>query len=263
MTYGHGMHAHPTRKLGALRPRPGRRRAITLCHLAKGKLPAPPAAVDNYSRITTWPMMLNDQIGDCTVATVGHLIMLFTFFASGLAVIIPDPIIRAFYFAITNGQDTGAVEDDVLHRWVNQGITRADGTLDKIIDWCSMDVSSHPEVMVALWWFGGLFIGLDLPLATQDMGDVWDVTAHAHGAQWAAGGWGGHAAPVVGYDATGVYVVSWGQLVRVTWAFWDAYVTEAHAPLSPDYLDAKGATPGGLTKAQLVADLAQFHAAEA
>src|SRR5437660_11284609 len=37
-------------------------------------LPAPPAHVDYAKKVTSWPMMLNNKLGDCTCAAVGHVI---------------------------------------------------------------------------------------------------------------------------------------------------------------------------------------------
>ena len=88
-----------------------------------------------------------------------------------------------------------------------------------------------------------------MPLsAQQTIGELWDVTDG--GAD--AGSWGGHALNVVGYDATGVTLVTWGKLQRATWAWWKAYVDEAWALLTQDW---EKTTYLGLDFAQLQADL--------
>lgn len=41
--------------------------------------------------------------------------------------------------------------------------------------------------------------------------------------------YGLHAAALVGYDAIGPYLVAWGTVVHVTWAWWDTWATDAYA----------------------------------
>jgi hypothetical protein len=58
-----------------------------------------------------------------------------------------------------------------------------------------------------------------------------------------------------GYDANGVKVISWGQYYTMTWAFFAKYVDEVYAIADPDWIEAKGTTPGGLTLAELEAQM--------
>ena len=41
-------------------------------------LPTPPASFDLTTKVPSWGMMENDQLGDCTCAAAGHLIMEWT-----------------------------------------------------------------------------------------------------------------------------------------------------------------------------------------
>ncbi|HKD36500.1 MAG TPA: hypothetical protein VKB78_06855, partial [Pirellulales bacterium] len=50
---------------------------------------------------------------------------------------------------------------------------------------------------------------------------------------------------------------TWGQLKRMTWAFYDAYVDEAYAILAQDFLSDVGKAPNGFDIAALAADLEQ------
>jgi hypothetical protein len=59
---------------------------------------------------------------------------------------------------------------------------------------------------------------------------------------------------VVEYDQRGLTVVTWGQLLRMTWAFWEAYCDEAYAILSQDFLE-ENKTPDGFDLVALKADL--------
>ena len=45
-------------------------------------LPTPPASSDWTKGITQWGMMLNDTLGDCTIAGLGHALQVWTVNAS-------------------------------------------------------------------------------------------------------------------------------------------------------------------------------------
>src|SRR6202790_2804117 len=54
-------------------------RTLLLASYVTPGLPVPPASVDLSPKVgASWGMMDNDQIGDCTCAAVGHLIMEWT-----------------------------------------------------------------------------------------------------------------------------------------------------------------------------------------
>src|ERR1035441_10370083 len=50
-------------------------RTLLLASYVTRTLPAPPASFDVTSKVKAWGMMDNDQIGDCTCAAAGHLLM--------------------------------------------------------------------------------------------------------------------------------------------------------------------------------------------
>src|SRR5271169_756463 len=61
---------------------------------------APPPATEDYSKkVATWPMMLNDTLGDCTCACAGHMIEQWTTY-SGSPVTPPNASILAAYEAV-------------------------------------------------------------------------------------------------------------------------------------------------------------------
>ena len=92
------------------------------------KLPTPPTSCDWTTQVTTWPMMKNNTIGDCTVACAGHLIELWTKDESGTAIILSDNQIVAAYSAISGykpgkpNTDNGATILSVLKYWKKTGI---------------------------------------------------------------------------------------------------------------------------------------------
>ena len=50
-------------------------RTLLLASYISAGLPTPPPSFDLSGKVKAWGMMDNDQIGDCTCAAAGHLIM--------------------------------------------------------------------------------------------------------------------------------------------------------------------------------------------
>jgi hypothetical protein len=241
-------------------------RTLLMAAYATPALPAPPAAANVAKKVKgPWGMMDNDQIGDCTCAAAGHLIMEWTANAQSTMDTPSDQQIVAAYSAITGynpttgANDNGAQELDVLNYWRQQGIAG-----HKIEAYMALEPANHTHVMDAVWIFGGCYIGLALPKSAQAQTSnkqVWSVPPSGTGGDGAPGSWGGHAVPVIAYDSRSLTVVTWGALQAMTWGFWAAYCDEAYAILSPDYLEQNGgktATPNGFNLTQLQADLADL-----
>jgi len=67
----------------------------------------------------------------------------------------------------------------------------------------------------------------------------------------------------VGYDARNLYVVTWGALKSMSWQFYGAYMDEAYAVLSADWISTKiGTAPSGFNMVALQQDLAQVTSAQ-
>jgi hypothetical protein len=215
-------------------------------------LPPPPPAADWTQGITSWGMMLNDTLGDCTIAAIGHAIQVWTA-NTGSMVTVPDPTIESFYerwdgYVPGNpSSDTGGIELDVLNDWQKQGF--AGNALVAFVD---PKPANLVDVHQSIALFGGVYIGLSMPLTAQTQ-DVWDVVPKG-GAKAKAGSWGGHCVFVPKYDEHGFTCITWGQLKTMTLAFWKKYCDEAHTLLGQAWLSAKGA-PNGFDEAQLLADL--------
>lgn len=237
-------------------------RTLRFASFARG-MAAPPATCNWTTHTPTWPVMLNDRIGDCTVAAAGHLVQEWTANALGTAgTVVSDADILAAYSAVsgydpaTGRGDNGAVMLDVLRYWSKSGIGG-----HKIHAYASVEPTNHVNVKQVAWAFGGSYIGLDLPVACQsltDAGKPWDIPAGTRlTGQWAPGSWGGHAVPIVAYDATWLTVVTWGKLWSMSWRFFDAFCSEAWAVFSvADWLRAtNGLAPSGFAHAELDAAL--------
>lgn len=259
-------------KLGKLPPRIDSRTLRLAKYLGqqgtdRRALPPAPPAVDWTAKISSWPMMANDTLGDCTCAAAGHMIECWTAnlgdaFTPTSAQIIAAYSATSGYVSGDPATDNGAVELDVLNHWRQQGIAG-----HKIDAYAALDVAAasnrqnHECVKQAIAVFGGAYIGLALPLSAQQQ-DVWNVPSpwsHLRG-QGAPGSWGGHAVPVLAYDADGLTCITWGAKKRMTWDFFAQYCDEAYAPLSPDWLSQQGLDPSGLDFTQLQSDLSALCA---
>src|ERR1700752_3103402 len=235
-------------------------RTLLLASYVTPTLPTPPASFDLTSKVSSWGMMDNDQIGDCTCAAAGHLLMEWTANAGKKMFTPTDKQIVAAYSGITGynpatgANDNGAVEIDVLNYWRQSGVAG-----HKIGAYVALEPANHTHIMDSVYIFAGCYIGLQLPISAQVQNhQPWSVSPGGATGDGKPGSWGGHAVPVVAYDARGVTVVTWGALQTMTWSFWKAYCEEAYAILSNDYLTKKKQSPAGFNMQQMQTDLADL-----
>ncbi len=218
-------------------------------------LPPPPPTADWTKDVTDWGAMLNDSLGDCTIAGAAHAVQVWTANA-GQMVTIPNATVERYY-ELWDGYvpgnpatDAGGIELDVLNRWQKQGF--AGNSLMAFVD---PKPANLVQIRQSIALFGGVYIGLALPLTAQTQ-DVWDVAPRG-GAKAKPGSWGGHCVFVPKYDEHGFTCITWGQLKTMTLAFWNKYCDEAHTLLGQDWL-AANAAPSGFDQAQLEADLKEI-----
>jgi len=208
--------------------------------------------VYNLSTKSGWYVSNGIVTHNCTIAGCAHAIQVWTANA-GSIVTLPDATVEKFYekwdgYKPGNpSTDNGGVELDVLNDWKKQGF--ASHALTAFADPRPANLT---EVRQSIALFGGVYIGLSLPVTAQNQ-DVWDVVPNA-GSDADPGSWGGHCVYVPKYDQNGFTCITWGQPKTMTVAFWNKYCDEAHVLLSQDWLAAKG-SPGGFDQAQLLADL--------
>lgn len=240
-------------KLGKLPARTDVRTLRLAHYVNRAKLPPPPPDLDLAAAVPDWPMYANDRIGDCTTAAAAHMIEAWTAPTRGHAVEVSEHAVLAAFDKVKQVDprtgEEGAVELDVLAYWRKRGIGR-----HRIGAFARVPVWDHRLVRAAAFLFGGVYIGLELPLTAQRQ-STWDWTHRLDGPA-KPGSWGGHAVDVVGYDRHALTVVTWGRLQELTWSFWDRYVDEVYAIISVDFLDEAGETPSGFDLAALKADLA-------
>jgi len=227
-------------------------RTLKLARYLTPSLPPPPPSADWTKGISAWGMMLNDTLGDCTIAGVAHAIQVFTA-NTGSMITVSDATVESYY-AQWDGYnpadpatDHGGCELDVLNDWRQRGFAG-----NPLMAFADPAPPNLDEVRQSIALFGGVYIGLSLPLTAQTQ-DTWDVTRRA-GASAAPGSWGGHCVFVPKYDENSFTCITWGQLKTMTVAFWKKYCDEAHTLLAQSWL-AAGGSPSGFNQEQLEADL--------
>jgi len=203
---------------------------------------APPAQVDWYSHVSGWPMYLNDQIGDCTEAMVGHLIEAASTYGQDATALIGDHDVLAAYERVSGynpadpSTDQGAVLQDVYGDWRKTGVGG-----HKTLVFAQVEHQNLLEVRQAVQHFGAVGLGI---VVTQAMMD--DFNAGRPWRNSTGPVLGGHAVPVVGYDADSLYVVTWGKIQAMAWGVYTEVTDEAWVAVLPEWFDAAGHDPEGI-----------------
>lgn len=207
----------------------------------------PPPTLDRYSAVelALWGMDGNADWGDCTMADVDHEVKSDQAAAGNPLVQSTDGEVLAGYSAVTgfdpnagppgqNPTDQGASMQDVRAYWRKHGFTLG-GKVHKILLFAELHQTDMPLVKWALDQFGALGVGVNLPNSAMDQfnaGQPWDVVPDDGGID------GGHAIALVGYDAEWLYIVTWGQVQKVSQAWWTKYVEECWTVLTEDFVNA-------------------------
>lgn len=195
-------------------------------------------------------MYRNDALGCCVVAGKAHALGLWAAAESAADVEATDDEIVSQYEGICGPGDQGCVITEVLDVMRARGFV-AGGKSYVIDGYVSCDWRNKLEAQVAVYLFGALTIGVNLPQAWTQQA-VWDVTNSRIV--------GGHDVTVIDYDAQGVYVASWGRVYLLTWRAFQAtaWVEECYALLAPLWYASARVAPCGIDADTLRADLAKL-----
>jgi hypothetical protein len=217
---------------------------------ASTPLPAPPSSVDWATGVSTWPMDGNDQYGDCTMAAAAHMIQSWNAQTSSKDTVPNEQQVVAEYLKLSGGKDTGLVESNVLKTWQTKGIWG-----NRVVAYAPVNVHSLTAIQQTIALFGGVYAGIQVPANAQQQfgaGKPWTLDP----------GWqqqpieGGHAIPLLGYDANWIYAITWGAVQKVAWDWWSTYSDEAWAVLSQEYKEV--GVVNGIDLTTLTADLKQI-----
>lgn len=239
----------PCRRLGKKAAKYDPRTLRLASYVQKRKRPKVPLT-HNLSRRTlkAFPdlgMMENDDHGVCTIAGLAHAEQAWSTFGGEPRRPTDQEILNA-YGAINGGRDEGAAMLDALKLARNEGIGG-----HKIDAFVAIDPQDHDQVRTAHYLFGNLYVGAMLPRSAQFQ-PVWDIS-DGNGSE--PGSWGGHAFNI--YD-TGIKTLAgptWGEMQKLTWAWWDRYVDEAYVILDRGYIGGDKRSPQGFSFERLLKDL--------
>lgn len=245
-------------KLGKKPARPGAVRLKFANYTNAAALPSAPAAFGHDTLIGArdWGMLGNDRYGDCVWAGAAHETMLLAREA-GQRVLFTDAGVLGDYAALTGfdpakpDSDQGTDMADAASYRRSTGVIDAHGMRHKIAAYLALEPGNPNHLYQAAYLFGVVGIGLRLPESALDQsksGRAWQVVA-------ASPIKGGHYVPLVGRDADGLHVISWGVDQLMSETFLQAYCDEAIAYVSLEGLvDQK--SPEGFAYDDLVSDLA-------
>jgi hypothetical protein len=248
-------------KLGRRRPI-SRGPRLSLKNYLTRRLAPPPATCD-YSApamAALSQMYLNDTLGDCVIAGIGHVVGTLTSGAGDQYIYTSDQIVTLYeaiggYNPDNPATDQGCDEVTALNYWENNG---APAGAHQIAGWLAVDATNPLEYRTALYLFENLYFGMELP-------DAWVQSAGAGAAiNWDVAGppdpSNGHCVVGVGYNQQGVTIATWGQLGTITDAAVAAYASPGangalYTVVSQDALNSATSTAAnGLDWSQLVAD---------
>ena len=245
-----------TMKLGKTPARPG---AVSLkfADYAAGLKITVPAMVNHSKFILDGGGVLgNDKYGDCVWAGAAHETIIWNGEA-GSKVSFTDQGVLSDYSAVTGFVPSDKYTDQGTDMQVAASYRRKTGIVDAtgkrhIVDaYISIKPGNKTELKQAIYLFSNVGIGIRFPasaMAQFAAGKPWTVSMFSRIE-------GGHYVPAIGYDSQYVYVVTWGKIQKMSWAFFCKYCDEAIVYLSSEMLSG-AKSPEGFNVAQLNADLA-------
>lgn len=256
-------------KYGRLAPDPGRPRLTLERYLdprnpmSRQGLPSVPLTddVDRASAVPSWPMYLNDSLGDCTIAGIGHFYGALSQYGHGSEALFADTEIQAVYSRVGGyvpgdpSTDNGCVMGQVLADQKATGITDTAGKVHKVAGYAGFgnphDLNLLGQVLEV---FGTVYVGCNVQQQMEQ--------AFADGQPWT---WvpgdeiiGGHAICLqrrLGSGNAPLEYVTWGALQPATTAFQAYAVEEAWAVVTEDWVRTNGTTVEGLDLQQLLSDM--------
>jgi hypothetical protein len=231
----------------------------TVSHLMKSlfvKLPVRPEQWGQEALVPKWAMFANDSVGDCVIAAILHMIVLWNAMR-GVVVEFTDEIAIGCYTKIT-GYDPNATPDkdgnnptdqgtdirDALTYFQKYGVVDTAGRLHKIGPFMRVNPSNYENIQEAAFIYGGLIGGFALTASADSdfmRGTPWDYTEDE-----VVDGY--HCVPYVAHRFLDI-VITWGETQKITPAFFKG-CNVLFLVLDPEMLK-EGMSLSGLTLEQL------------
>ena len=212
------------------------------------KLPSPPPLVDHTSKVRDFPMLANDQLGDCVMAAFAHGILDWTTYASTAKQPSESQVVNLYNQL--SPEDQGLVVLDALNYWRKPGCWG-----DTLYAFANLNAGNTDQAEAAISYFGFAVIGMALP-DNQTFGP-WDTDPVGP-----PDFNNGHCVILTGYNrAEQMFdAISWGSVMPMSYAWYSEYAGpqgqgEAYALLSQDWLSDAGVDPDGVDWTALQQDL--------
>jgi len=227
-------------------------------YLNAAELPPVPAIIGDFTAWPqTWGMLANNVVGCCVEAGAAHETMLLKADAGYPIPPFSDSVVLKDYQDSGSGYVVGDETTDQgtdLQQYAayrqKTGILDAAGQRHKIEIYTALKVGDVNELAQAVFEFGAVGIGLQLPTSAQDqfqLFEPWSVVDSAID--------GGHYVPIIGRNSLGNWIcVTWGRLQALTPGFISKYMDEGLVYISPERISAKGLSPQGFDLAGLERD---------
>ena len=219
------------------------------------KLPTPPAVFGHFNGFSDFHMLGNDQFGDCVWAGAAHEHMIWSTEGGRTRARFTVYDVLSDYSAVTgfdksktdakgnNPTDNGTDMSLAASYRRKTGIRDATGARRKIDGYLALETGNWDQLVVAMYLFGAVGIGVQLPQSAMDQFDArkpWTVP------------WmktrivGGHYICGVGRDKNGnAPIVSWGRTNPMTQKWYERFSDEAICYFSLETLNQKGLSPEG------------------
>lgn len=233
-------------------------RTFMLAKYLPAIIPPPPPEVSWVTQVPSWPLYLNDSIGDCVAAAAAHMINQWTHYASGCELNVGNEAVLKSYEDVGGyvvgdpTTDNGMSLLDYLRYWRKTGLGG-----HKILAYASVDITRKDELFTAIQLFGSVYLGIQLPVSVQGE-DRWIVPDGGAFGDGSPGSWGGHCVNIVAASPKTYTCITWGQKLKMSHNFLADYADEAFCVLSLDWLSKAGISPSLLNLDQLKDDLGKL-----
>ena len=255
------------RTFGRIRSRDTRRALPFARYLAQAEIDAAPPARDWIGGRTDFPLFGNDQVGDCTIASLYDRLTLIGRLdplalqqpgigtLDAASALLDYTAIGGYDGTPGDATDHGLQPINVLQHAQNVGIAGL-----KIPLFVRLNFDNGDEMRAACNLLGPLYVGAGLPKALDGQGYDWEMPPIAQRTDVDAPDPDrGHMFLLGGYDRSGWKVVTWGSgLYRASNAWAEECIDEAYALLDDAWATSSRAAPNGFDFARLRADFASL-----
>ena len=189
-------------------------------------------------------------VGDCTIACILHILQMFLFHSTGK--FWTDDELRPValkYYCLWCGYvegnpstDQGGNIQNVLTKWMTEGIELPDGTVHKILGFIELDTTNEAELREAVAVCGAVDFGADIPDSYDQInpGDSWLPNQGDPAA--------GHCFGSMKFLQPELIMETWGFQVPMPPAAITEYVDEGYAILSSDWILKTGKSPFNMSE---------------